>query len=70
MCAPIERQDSPPWRAGVERTECVESDGLDTALLNEMVRRIVESVHPQQITLSARPHGARWGRIATWMSWW
>ncbi len=23
----------------------------DTALLNEMVRRIVESVHPQQITL-------------------
>src|SRR5271157_2556606 len=24
---------------------------LDTALLNEMVRRIVESVHPQQITL-------------------
>ena len=42
----------------------------DTTLLNEMVRRIVESVRPQQITLFGSAARARWVQIATWMSWW
>ena len=41
----------------------------DTALLNEMVRRIAESVIRNRSPCLARADGARWGRIATCMSW-
>ena len=42
----------------------------DIALLNEMVRRIVESVHPQQITLFGSAARGEMGPDRTWMSWW
>ena len=42
----------------------------DPVILDELVRRIVEASSPYGSFCLARRRGARWGRKATWTSWW